>query len=71
MVCARMGASREAASVLRPDLFEGAIYVANCDMLGRGLDRMAIMFVRAQVISRGAGRSVVSAAAYRLSLIHI
>ncbi|MBX5155488.1 MobA/MobL family protein, partial [Rhizobium lentis] len=26
---------------------------------------MAIMFVRAQVISRGAGRSVVSAAAYR------
>lgn len=34
-------------------------------MLGRGLDRMAIMFVRAQVISRGAGRSVVSAAAYR------
>lgn len=28
-------------------------------------DLMAIMFVRAQVISRGAGRSVVSAAAYR------
>ena len=26
---------------------------------------MAIMFVRAQVISRGAGRSIVSAAAYR------
>ncbi|MBB4332618.1 hypothetical protein GGE50_007225, partial [Rhizobium leguminosarum] len=26
---------------------------------------MAIMFVRAQVIGRGAGRSVVSAAAYR------
>lgn len=65
MVCARKGASREAASVLRPDLFEGAIYVAERDMLGRGLDRMAIMFVRAQVISRGAGRSVVSAAAYR------
>ncbi len=65
MVCARKGASREAASVLRPDLFEGAIYVAERDMLGRGSDRMAIMFVRAQVISRGAGRSVVSAAAYR------
>jgi Ti-type conjugative transfer relaxase TraA len=47
------------------DLIEGAIYVAERDMLGRGLDRMAIMFVRAQVISRGAGRSVVSAAAYR------
>ncbi|MBB3133217.1 hypothetical protein FHS26_000920, partial [Rhizobium pisi] len=26
---------------------------------------MAIMFVRAQVLSRGAGRSIVSAAAYR------
>ncbi|EJZ16792.1 conjugal transfer protein A, partial [Rhizobium sp. Pop5] len=26
---------------------------------------MAIMFVRAQVISRGAGRSIISAAAYR------
>ncbi|WP_164840105.1 MobA/MobL family protein, partial [Sinorhizobium meliloti] len=26
---------------------------------------MAIMFVRAQVIGRGAGRSIVSAAAYR------
>jgi hypothetical protein len=26
---------------------------------------VAIMFVRAQVISRGAGRSIVSAAAYR------
>ncbi|MBB5261280.1 hypothetical protein HNP83_006006 [Rhizobium leguminosarum] len=26
---------------------------------------MAIMFVRAQVISRGAGRNIVSAAAYR------
>ncbi|MCG5481375.1 MAG: MobA/MobL family protein, partial [Ensifer alkalisoli] len=26
---------------------------------------MAIMFVRAQVISRGSGRSIVSAAAYR------
>ncbi|MEB3042707.1 MobA/MobL family protein, partial [Rhizobium mulingense] len=26
---------------------------------------MAIMFIKAQVISRGAGRSIVSAAAYR------
>lgn len=65
LVCARQGASRETASVLRPDLFEGAIYVAEATCLRGVTDRMAIMFVRAQVIGRGAGRSVVSAAAYR------
>jgi len=60
-----MGASRKAVSALRSDWFEGAIYVAEATGLKGVRDRMAIMFVRAQVIGRGAGRSVVSAAAYR------
>lgn len=45
--------------------FEGAIYVAVATCLVDVETAVAIMFVRAQVISRGAGRSIVSAAAYR------
>jgi len=57
--------SGKAASALRTDRFEGAIYVAGATCF-EGLETsVAIMFVRAQVISRGAGRSIVSAAAYR------
>jgi len=57
--------SGKTASGLRPDRFEGAIYVADATCLGDPETVVAIMFVRAQVIGRGAGRSVVSAAAYR------
>ncbi len=47
------------------DRFEGAIYVAVATF-SQGLGAVvAIMFVRAQVIGRGAGRSIVAAAAYR------
>jgi Ti-type conjugative transfer relaxase TraA len=45
--------------------FKGAIYVAAATRLKGSETVVAIMFVRAQVISRGAGRSIVSAAAYR------
>ena len=62
----RLGpSSGKTASGLRPDRFEGAIYVAGATCLGDPETVVAIMFVRAQVIGRGAGRSVVSAAAYR------
>ncbi|NNH66457.1 MobA/MobL family protein, partial [Rhizobium laguerreae] len=47
------------------DRFEGAIYVAGATCAHEVETAVAIMFVRAQVISRGGGRSIVSAAAYR------
>ncbi|MBY5489894.1 hypothetical protein GFM09_37405, partial [Rhizobium leguminosarum bv. viciae] len=61
----RWPSSGKAASALRSDWFEGAIYVAVATCSGEVETTVAIMFVRAQVIGRGAGRSVVSAAAYR------
>ncbi|MBY3064226.1 MobA/MobL family protein, partial [Rhizobium laguerreae] len=50
---------------MRSDRFEGAIYVAVATCPDDVETSVAIMFVRAQVISRGTGRSIVSAAAYR------
>lgn len=65
--CRNSGLGRlpKAASALWSDRFEGAIYVAVATCLRGSRPVVAIMFVRAQVIGRGAGRSIVSAAAYR------